>query len=628
MLQTGEILGEMYQVICEIGKGGTGVIYLGYHLRLQKQVVIKRIKENLAGRIKVRAEADILKKLHHTYLPQVYDFLEVGNEVYTVMEYISGYDLQFYINQKYTFPETTLRLWLEQMCEVLDYLHTRRPQIFHSDIKPGNIMITQEGNICLIDFNISIDGEITKDVQGISINYASPEQFQKATNKLNGKSSSIAVDERMDIYSTGAVFYSLMTGLLPNAKSGIPYSLMQLDVPYSDGFKAIVEKATEQNPSKRFRNAKEMEKAIQHIEKMSPKYRKLSRLQMSIGFGGGVLLVAGLLLIFAGIRIYQNECWEKEYTDFYNVLEEGNQKNAIQNGTEILNDSFLRGYLKRNPELKAEVLYGVGEAYYNQQQYNEAAEYYEEALTLQPEETYLSNYLIALIRDGQQVNVEVIQAEHPTIYLNQAKIFLIKAQTEYMNGNFENALENCEEALEYSIDQKQNGQIYQLEAEIYTELGESVKAADAAEQMIQIEESVDKLRYTVALLVTAGNEEENQSVQNKWYEKAENCYRVLCSKAGKTYEDEMNYALALRAQGKYADSNEQLQEMKKSYPEEYKIPMWMCFNFIGKAEPEGWEKILRDLKFTYSSCKILYDKSGSPEDSNMEELEDIMRTIQ
>ena len=82
MLQNGEILDGMYQVVREIGKGGTGVIYLGYHLRLQKQVIIKRIKDSVAGRVNVRAEADILKKLHHTYLPQVYDFLAVRSGLF------------------------------------------------------------------------------------------------------------------------------------------------------------------------------------------------------------------------------------------------------------------------------------------------------------------------------------------------------------------------------------------------------------------------------------------------------------------------------------------------------------------------------------------------------------------
>ena len=136
MLQTGDIIGGMYQIIREIGKGGTGVIYLGYHFRLQKQIVIKKIKEDFTGRVNVRAEADILKKLHHTYLPQVYDFLAVGTGIYTVMDYIPGHDLQYYLDNGYSFPEKTVIRWMKQLCEVLCYLHTQKPKILHSDIKP------------------------------------------------------------------------------------------------------------------------------------------------------------------------------------------------------------------------------------------------------------------------------------------------------------------------------------------------------------------------------------------------------------------------------------------------------------------------------------------------------------
>lgn len=162
MLQSGDIISGMYQVIREIGTGGMGVIYIGYHLHLQKQIVIKKIKETCVDRVNVRGEADILKQLRHTYLPQVYDFLEVGNDVYTVMDYIPGENLQYYIDHNYTFPEETILLWMRELCEVLDYLHTRKPRILHSDIKPANIMVTPEGDICLIDFNISLDGSVTQ----------------------------------------------------------------------------------------------------------------------------------------------------------------------------------------------------------------------------------------------------------------------------------------------------------------------------------------------------------------------------------------------------------------------------------------------------------------------------------
>ena len=256
MLQSGDIISGMYQVIREIGTGGMGVIYIGYHLHLQKQIVIKKIKETCVNRVNVRGEADILKQLRHTYLPQVYDFLEVGNDVYTVMDYIPGENLQYYIDHNYTFPEETILLWMRELCEVLDYLHTRKPRILHSDIKPANIMVTPEGDICLIDFNISLDGSVTQEVQGLSRRYASPEQFRCAMDKMYGRKSSETLDERMDIYSLGAVFYRMMSGYLPDAQNGVPYALSQIDIPYADGLKRIVDKAMDRDVSRRFSDGK------------------------------------------------------------------------------------------------------------------------------------------------------------------------------------------------------------------------------------------------------------------------------------------------------------------------------------------------------------------------------------
>ena len=232
MLQNGEILGGMYQVIGEIGKGGSGIIYLGYHLRLQKQIVIKKIKDINVGQINTRIEADILKKLHHRYLPQVYDFLEMQDGIYTIIDYIPGHDLSYYLGRNYNFPEETILKWMHQMCEVLEYLHSQKPPILHSDIKPGNIMVTENDDICLIDFNVSLDGEVSKELQGLSRSYAAPEQFQYALDRMYGKHSKIVLDARMDIYSMGAVFYRLMTGWTPDAESGMPYSIMEMNLPY------------------------------------------------------------------------------------------------------------------------------------------------------------------------------------------------------------------------------------------------------------------------------------------------------------------------------------------------------------------------------------------------------------
>ena len=134
MLRCGEILNDTYEVMEEIGQGGGGIVYLAYHLRLQKKVVIKKMKESFGGNIKERREADILKSLHHKYLPQVYDFVQMGDTVFTVMDYIEGWDLLRYIQQGQQFDERQLLIWLRQLAEVLEYLHGQHPPIVHSDI--------------------------------------------------------------------------------------------------------------------------------------------------------------------------------------------------------------------------------------------------------------------------------------------------------------------------------------------------------------------------------------------------------------------------------------------------------------------------------------------------------------
>lgn len=218
-MNNGTILNNTYQIIKSIGSGGVGIIYLGYHLNLQKHVVIKKVKDHCSGLMNNRIEVDILKSLHHTYLPQVYDFLEIDDGIFTVMDYISGHDLMYYLESGYQFPEEQIVLWMKQLCEVLAYLRSRKPPIIHCDIKPGNIMITDEGNICLIDFNISLDGENNKDLVGLSGLYASPEQVKKAEYKMRyGSGDKVKMDQRTDIFSLGAVFYYIMTGIKPNVR--------------------------------------------------------------------------------------------------------------------------------------------------------------------------------------------------------------------------------------------------------------------------------------------------------------------------------------------------------------------------------------------------------------------------
>ena len=151
---TEEIL-RTYDVLEQIGEGSGGIVYKAYHRRLQKMVVLKKIIDPDYSADRNRQEVDILKNINHSYLPHVLDFFETPGGVYTVMDFIPGKSFQEYMKEGVRFAKEDLLKWGMQICSALHYLHTQRIPIIHGDIKPSNIMLKPDGDICLIDFNIS-----------------------------------------------------------------------------------------------------------------------------------------------------------------------------------------------------------------------------------------------------------------------------------------------------------------------------------------------------------------------------------------------------------------------------------------------------------------------------------------
>ena len=178
-LEKGVILEKTYEIVEEIGSGGGGIVYKARHLRLQTDVVVKKIKDEVLGKLESRQEADILKKLKHPYLPRVYDFIERQDGIYTVMDFIHGENLDTAVKRHGKYSQKQVKKWAEQLGEALEYLHRQNPPIIHSDIKPANIMLTESGDICLIDFNISLAmGSSLESAVGISAGFSPPEQYR------------------------------------------------------------------------------------------------------------------------------------------------------------------------------------------------------------------------------------------------------------------------------------------------------------------------------------------------------------------------------------------------------------------------------------------------------------------
>lgn len=633
MIKNGDILDGMYRIIKEIGRGGTGIIYLAEHLRLQKKVVVKKIKDHFVGQINGRAEVDILKRLHHSYLPQVYDFLILETSIYTVMEYVDGQDLQQYMNQGYHFQETIVQKWLLQLCEVLEYLHTQTPSILHSDIKPSNIMITNQGNVCLIDFNISLDGEVSKDIQGVSPWFAAPEQYEKAQNIRMGYPDTIVLDTRMDIYSLGAVFYSVMTGLLPSADKEQYRDIFSMEIPYSDGIRAIVAKAIRKKVSARFQSANQMKKALLDVGRMDPLYRRYSSIQIGSIFTGLLCVIIGVLFLYYGSWRIEIEKWQLAYQDFYVAVEGEAETEIISKGTEILNSFTYKGYLNKHEEKRAEVLHVVGDSYFRQESFKEAASYYKEAWELRQEDgSYCKDYAIALVQSGQTSKArQIMESAEGLKNLSSGERLLIQAQMSGMAEDYDSALEQLEElqnlnATSADTDVYVSG--YLLKASIFDEQEKYSKAVEALEEAEKLTSSKEVLRHMGQSAVKASSSSSRMVNQNAYLQKAYDCYQSLNGSSNPSYEDQLNLALVERAMGKYEESNTTLKSMNQIYEGDYKIPMWMCYNYLDLAKKQkSYSKYLTELLFRFEDGSHLYKASGQT-NPDMEELTRIMKELE
>lgn len=364
------IIAELYEIEKKIGSGGGGIVYSGRHLRLNKQIVLKADKRTLkTGTEKLRREVDLLKNLSHTYIPQVYDFVQENGTVYTVMDFIEGESLDKLLKRGELPEQPQVICWACQLLEALKYLHSCPPYgILHSDIKPSNIMLRPNGNICLIDFNIALAlGEDGAVKAGFSRGYASPEHYgtgcingkeattlvgERTTEEIgetitdrsglmqspddshsSGKSSTsgqrkVMLDVRSDIYSLGATLYHLLSGRRPeqDAREVIP---LGEDI-CSPAVSEIIRKAMEPDPGMRYQTAEEMLSAFLQLHKRDKRVIRHKRRIMASAIIFTLLFLMGGGCTFVGLKQMeqlQRALTLSEYSA--NALSEGKVSEAI-----------------------------------------------------------------------------------------------------------------------------------------------------------------------------------------------------------------------------------------------------------------------------------------------------------
>ncbi len=261
-----------YEVTHELGRGGMAIVYLARDPLVKRQVAVKVLPRQFTFdpqfRTRFQREAEVVATLEHPSIVPVYDFGEHEGQPFIVMRYMAGGSLANRLGRGPLPPAEAATLF-ERVGAAVDHAHSHG--VIHRDIKPGNILFDAQGNVYLSDFGIAKISEATAAFTGTggivgTPAYMSPEQVQ----------GDKAIDGRCDVYSLGVVLFESLSGQVPykadtpmgaaflHVTEPIP-SLLARQPNLPPAFEAVIRRALEKDPARRFQTATELARGIQQV---------------------------------------------------------------------------------------------------------------------------------------------------------------------------------------------------------------------------------------------------------------------------------------------------------------------------------------------------------------------------
>lgn len=658
-------IANTYEVIAQIGMGNSGIVYKARHRNLDKFVVLKKIKANAINIADNRAEADVLKNLKHAYLPQVMDFVEDNGDIYTVMELISGNSFKQYLDAGTAFPEKSEIIWMKQVAATLCYLHNQKPPIIHSDLKPGNIMLTNSGNVCLIDFNISFSLGGNGFVNGYTKNYASPEQIRawKYNQTQPNPSLRKKIDKRSDIYSMGATFYHIVTGSKPMPDdNGYVQDIREKKPEMNQLFGAVIMKCLEPDLKKRYQRAEDVLYDLQTMAQTSKEYRSLLRKQKIISgvLAGGMILFAGLAL--AGyFRIdsekmarYEDNVAQEEKcikNGDYDQLDEYyqqavklypgkmdaylqkalalNRQKEYEDCINFINTNILNSKSVMNDDSEDSVYYLLGDCYSQLEDYEQAAEYYNSAIEANPENgNYYRDGAIMEAYCGNTDKAQELMETAKEKGLDTTEVNYVDGEIKYSKGDYEDARSIFQKCIEDSDDAYIQMRSYIMEAKCIDKQDDSVdgkkrkmKLLKKAKKELPKENNIGILEELAQTYSDLGND----TGDIDYYQKALSVFEQIQSQGMGNYSTGYNISVLYQNMGDYDSAERELMQLLDNYGEDYKT--YKSLAFLEGYRQEQLTKEQRD----YSKFKEYYEKaydlyqsqlSSNANDMEMDRLEE------
>jgi serine/threonine protein kinase len=261
-----------YRILKELGAGGMGMVHKGLLIGqagFQRPIVIKQLKTADPDHLRLFVEeARRYALLDHENIGRIFDFERVRGELCIILEFIDGWSLIEYQERHRELgylPDVDLSVFMvSRVCRALQYVY-ERARIAHRDVSPGNIMMTSEGTVKLIDFGIATRSGARESHLAGKPAYMAPEMV---TEKR--------ADHRSDLFSLGTVLYEMLTGerlfpgettreVLEQVVSGRIPNAQETNPAVPDVVEMILARALQRRPSRRFTSASAMGEACEHF---------------------------------------------------------------------------------------------------------------------------------------------------------------------------------------------------------------------------------------------------------------------------------------------------------------------------------------------------------------------------
>src|SRR5579872_1439400 len=265
-----------YEIVAELGRGAMGVVYKARDPQIDRLVAVKTVsmwgqdrEEEAEFRMRFMNEAQAAGRLHHAGIVSIFDVGENpdNQDSYIVLEYVSGESLNRILarEKKLSLPKA-LQL-AEEIAVALDYAHSQG--VVHRDIKPGNILVTEDGHAKIADFGIAKLNLAHFTLPGRVLGtpaYMAPEQ-------LSGE----GCDGRSDVFSLGVILYAMVTGHSPfqgNSATTVcfkvanrePIAASALDMTLPPEIDAIISKAMAKDPDERYQRGSEFADDVRQLQ--------------------------------------------------------------------------------------------------------------------------------------------------------------------------------------------------------------------------------------------------------------------------------------------------------------------------------------------------------------------------